>query len=155
MLGLPIEYTLIRSFPESIIMVFATNILWNLSLSKKEIFKYGIILGLSITLIRSLPIVFGMHTILIMVVYAIMISMLMNKQPVKSMLSTCLIFASLILSEAVYMMISVYILGIEEKLLLGVYNMNSALMSLPSLLVFLLIVILLKKVIDKLNFSRG
>ena len=121
-----------------------------INIDKKRIFKDGIILGMIIGIIRLLPITFGVHSILSMISLCIILLRYDNNDIVKSMVSTCLVWISLALSECIYILISISFLNIKVERLTDNTTLQGAIITLPSLLIMFLIVLLLKYAKDNI-----
>ena len=67
-----------------------------------------------------------------------------NNDIIKSMVSTCLVWISLALSEGIYILIATALLNIGVDKLMDNTSLTGAIITLPSLLIMFLIVILLK-----------
>lgn len=115
MLESSLVYIITRTFPESLILVLSGVVLLGINIDKKRIFKDGIILGMIIGIIRLLPITFGVHSILSMISLCIILLRYDNNDIVKSMVSTCLVWISLALSECIYILISISFLNIKVE----------------------------------------
>lgn len=150
MLRLPLSYILIRTFPESLVLILVGMILLGIKIDIKSLIKKGVFLGVVITAIRMLPINFGVHTILAMIVLAFILYKSCGKQLVKSIIATCCIWISLALSEGIYILIATNILSVPFKHLTNT-QAYGAIITLPSLLILIGIAILIKLVMDKLN----
>lgn len=150
MLRLPLSYILIRTFPESLVLILVGMILLGIKIDIKSLIKKGIFLGVVITAIRMLPINFGVHTILAMIVLAFILYKSCGKQLIKSIIATCCIWISLALSEGIYILIATNILNVPFKHLTNT-QAYGAIITLPSLLILIGIAILIKLVMDKLN----
>ena len=146
MLESSLVYIITRTFPESLILVLSGVVLLGINIDKKRIFKDGIILGMIIGIIRLLPITFGVHSILSMISLCIILLRYDNNDIVKSMVSTCLVWISLALSECIYILISISFLNIKVERLTDNTTLQGAIITLPSLLIMFLIVLLLKYV---------
>ena len=131
MLESSLVYIITRTFPESIVVVLSGIILLGINIDKEKVLKYGICLGFIISVIRLLPINFGVHSILSMIAVWIILFKNANNDIIKSMVSTCLVWISLALSEGIYK-------------LMDNTSLTGAIITLPSLLIMFLIVILLK-----------
>ena len=121
-----------------------------INIDKKRIFKDGIILGMIIGIIRLLPITFGVHSILSMISLCIILLRYDNNDIVKSMVSTCLVWISLALSECIYILISISFLNIKVERLTDNTTLQGAIITLPTLLIMFLIVLLLKYAKDNI-----
>lgn len=150
MLESSLVYIITRTFPESLILVLSGVVLLGINIDKKRIFKDGIILGMIIGVIRLLPITFGVHSILSMISLCIILLRYDNNDIVKSMVSTCLVWISLALSECIYILISISFLNIKVERLTDNTTLQGAIITLPSLLIMFLIVLLLKYAKDNI-----
>ena len=150
MLESSLVYIITRTFPESLILVLSGVVLLGINIDKKKAFKDGIILGLIIGIIRLLPISFGVHSILSMIALCIILFKCANNDIVKSMVSTCLVWISLVLSEGIYVLIATSLLNIKVERLMDNSTLQGAIITLPSLLIMLLIVLLLKYIKDNI-----
>lgn len=150
MLESSLVYIFTRTFPESLILVLSGVVLLGINIDKKRIFKDGIILGMIIGIIRLLPITFGVHSILSMISLCIILLRYDNNDIVKSMVSTCLVWISLALSECIYILISISFLNIKVERLTDNTTLQGAIITLPSLLIMFLIVLLLKYAKDNI-----
>ena len=150
MLESSLVYVIARTFPESIILVLSGMILLETSIDKNKILKEGILLGFIIGIIRLLPINFGVHTILSMIALGVILFNNCDKDIIKAMISTCLVWISLVLSEGIYILIATIVLNIDINRLVDNSSLLGAITTLPSLIVMFLIVILLKYIKDNL-----
>ncbi len=144
MLESSLVYMITRTFPESIVVVLSGMILLGINIDKENVLKYGICLGFIISIIRLLPINFGVHSILSMIAVWIILFKNSNNDVIKPMVSTCLVWISLALSEGIYVLIATSILNIGVEKLMDNTSLIGAIITLPSLLIMFLIVILLK-----------
>ena len=135
---------LARTFPESIVAVLSGMILLGINIDKGKVLKYGIYLGFIISIIRLLPINFGVHSILSMIAVWMILFKNSSNDIIKSIVSTCLVWISLALSEGIYILIATDILNIGVEKLMDNTSLNGAIITLPSLLIMFLIVILIK-----------
>lgn len=145
-----LSYVIIRSLPESILFMLAGYILLNLKIDKIKILKVGLLFGVIVTGIRSLPIAYGIHTILGMMVGGFILTKVTEAQLPQGVMATCGIFISLALSEGIYIVIATGILGMDIDKLVAP-NAQGAIMSLPSLVIFIIIVMVMKSVFNKIN----
>ena len=144
MLESSLVYIITRTFPESIVVVLSGIILLGINIDKEKVLKYGICLGFIISVIRLLPINFGVRSILSMIAVWIILFKNANNDIIKSMVSTCLVWISLALSEGIYILIATALLNIGVDKLMDNTSLTGAIITLPSLLIMFLIVILLK-----------
>ncbi len=73
MIDSDIIYTILRTIPESIMIIFAGLILLGIKKDKLYILKKGILLGIIVSIIRKLPISFGIHTVLSMITVGVIL----------------------------------------------------------------------------------
>lgn len=151
MLSSSLSYIIIRSFPESILLVLAGYILFNLKLNLKNIIKNSVFYLVSLTFIRTMPISFGIHTILSMFVIGTIFYKFENQQIIPTILNVAKIYICLAMSEGIYMIIAKNILCIPTEILTVNTSAYSALLALPSLLIFILLVIVLEIITKKLK----
>ena len=144
MLESSLVYIIARTFPESIVAVLSDMILLGINIDKGKVLKYGIYLGFIISIIRLLPINFGVHSILSMIALWMILFKNSSNDIIKSIVSTCLVWISLALSEGIYILIATDILNIGVEKLMDNTSLNGAIITLPSLLIMFLIVILIK-----------
>ena len=144
MLESSLVYIIARTFTESIVAVLSGMILLGINIDKGKVLKYGIYLGFIISIIRLLPINFGVHSILSMIAVWMILFKNSSNDIIKSIVSTCLVWISLALSEGIYILIATDILNIGVEKLMDNTSLNGAIITLPSLLIMFLIVILIK-----------
>lgn len=147
MLTSSIWYIFLRTFPESLVIIFCGALLMGIKLDNKEILKKGFLLGIIVVGIRSLPINFGVHTILSMIALGIMLYKMSHGDLLKTVISTCLFFIALAMSEGIYVFIATTILNIPMETLASKDGAIAAIRTLPSLLIAIGIVFLLKKLV--------
>lgn len=151
MLNSSLSYVVIRSFPESIFLVLSGYILFNLNFNLKNIIKNSLFYLLILTCIRMLPISFGIHTILSMFVIGMIFYKIENQQIIPTIINISKIYICLAISEGIYMVIASKVLKISAKILTSNTSINSAILSLPSLLIFILLIIGLNIVTKKIS----
>lgn len=152
MLESSIVYILVRTFPESLVLVLSGMILLGNSIDIKNLFKKGILLGMTVVFIRVLPINFGVHTMLAMIPFALIIFESSGKDIIKTMITTCTVWIALILSEGIYSIIAAVIFKIPTETLMN-KDLQGALITLPSLIIVLIIVFIFKGIENKFNKS--
>ena len=155
MLESSLVYTITRTLPESLVLVLSGLILLGIGIDidKSKVIKKGMLLGF---IIRLLPINFGVHSILSMVALGVILFKCSNNDIIKSMVSTCLVWLSLALSEGIYVLIATNILNIKIEKLMDNSSLQGAIITLPSLVIMFLIVIILKYIKDDiLKFKVG
>lgn len=151
MLESSIIYIIVRTFPESLILILSGAILLSAKLSARDLLKKGIILGCYVVLIRILPINFGVHTILSMIALGTILFEISENDILQTVISTCQIFISIMLSEGIYVFIISGIFKISTEILLNNRTIEGALITLPSLLITISIVIIFKYINKSIN----
>lgn len=154
MLSSSLSYIIIRSFPECILMIISGYILLNINIQVSDIIKKSIVYVAIVLFIRMLPISFGIHTILSMFVLGIILYKFKHQNIIPTILTIAKIFVCLGISEGIYMAISTVILKIPVEMLADNTSVESAMLSLPSLIVFICLVLLLKKVENIININK-
>lgn len=151
MLSSSLSYILIRSFPESILLILAGYILFNLEINIIDVLKDSILYLIILTFIRIMPISFGIHTVLSMFVIGIIFYKLKKQPIITTILNIANIYICLAISEGIYIIMANCIFKIPIKVLTANTSVHSALLALPSLLIFILLIILMKLITKKLN----
>lgn len=154
MLESSFEYIIIRTLPESILFMLAGFILLNLKIDKIKLLVYGLLLGGIVTAIRSLPIAYGIHTVLAMMIGGYILTKISKLPLAQVVMATCGIFISLALSEGIYIGIATGIIGIPMEILTDT-DAIAALCTLPSLIIFIGIVILMKYFVNKISAKQS
>lgn len=151
MLNSSLSYVIIRSFPESIFLILSGYILFNLNINLKNIIKNSLFYLVILTCIRMLPISFGIHTILSMFVIGMIFYKFENQQIISTIINVSKIYICLAISEGIYMVIADKILKIPTQILTNNTSINSAILSLPSLLIFILLIIGINLITKKIS----
>ncbi|XTR37412.1 hypothetical protein ACQQ2T_12655 [Paraclostridium tenue] len=151
MLSSSLSYIFIRSFPESVLLILSGYILFNLKIDIIDVLKNSILYLIILTFIRMMPISFGIHTVLSMFVIGIIFYKLKNQQIITTILNIAKIYICLAISEGVYMIIANCGFKISTQVLTANTSVYSALLALPSLLIFILLIIVIKLITKKLN----
>ena len=144
MLKSSLAYVILRVIPESIVLIFGSFILLDLKIDKYKIMRYGFLYGLIVTVIRSLPITFGVHSLLSMTTLGVILFKISNKNFMEIMVTPCNIWIALALSEGIYYFIATKILDLNAEVLTNYQTVSGAISTLPSLGILLLIVMLIK-----------
>lgn len=134
-------YILVRSFPECAMVLLIGCYLLKSKISKKILLKKTLELGVIVSLIRGLPINFGIHTILSMTCTLFMLANISKDSFINCIIAICKIFISLILSEFVFIYIVTYLLKIPDTTIIDNYTISGAIYTLPSLLIMALIIL--------------
>ncbi|MEG0180674.1 MAG: hypothetical protein RR657_02190 [Peptostreptococcaceae bacterium] len=151
MLSSSLSYIIIRSFPECALLILASYILLGIKLNFKEMLKQSVLYLIVLTCIRMLPISFGIHTVLSMFVLGTILYKLKNQDIINTILTISKIFVCLAMSEGIYMLIINNIMGVPTELLTDNTRISSALLTLPSLLIFIILVVILNRITKKLS----
>ncbi|MEF9992585.1 MAG: hypothetical protein RRZ84_08635 [Romboutsia sp.] len=148
MLESTVAYIIIRSLPESVIVILAGFILLDIKIDLKTILKNGIIFGGIVTLVRTLPISFGIHTVLSMMICGFMLAKISKSPLIQPIIATCSILVALALSEGIYVPMATILFNKTTDELLT-QSIETAFISIPSLLIFIGIIILMKIIFSK------
>lgn len=151
MLHTSLGYILARSFPECAMILIVSKYLLNLDISIKTLLKKTVVLGLAISLIRMLPISFGIHTIIGMGIILFVLVDLSKDNFINCIMTLCKIFLSLILSELIYIELLTKVFRIPEYVFIDNYTLKGAIYTLPSLIIFMLLAFTIEFVIQKIN----
>lgn len=154
MLSSSLSYIIIRSLPECMLMLIASYILLNLDLKLEEVIKKSIWYAAVVLVIRTLPISFGIHTIFSMFVLGTILYKFKNQNIINTILTIAKIFVCLGASEGIYMAIVTGVFKIPVEVLTDNTNILSAILSLPSLIVFIGLVFLFKQVENRIANNR-
>lgn len=144
-------YILVRTFPECAIVLIIGCYFLHLKVSRTTLLKKTLILGIIQSFIRMLPISFGIHTIIGMAFVLFMLVDMSKDTFINAIMALCKIFLCLILSESIYITLLIDILSIPDKVFVNNYTVTGAIYSLPSLLIFAILSILLEFITKKLQ----
>ncbi|WP_250672737.1 hypothetical protein LZ906_012895 [Paraclostridium ghonii] len=153
MLDSSLSYLIIRSFPESVFLILAGYILFGLRIELTNLIKNSLFFLILLTCIRMMPISFGIHTVFSMFIIGIIFYKFENQQIITTVLNVSKIYICLAMSEVIYMVMANEILKIPTEALTNNTSINSAILSLPSLIIFILLIIILNlitKIISKI-----
>lgn len=153
MLHTSIGYILVRSFPECAVMLLVGCKFLNLKISTETLLKKTFILGMIISLIRMLPISFGIHTIIGMVIISFVLVDLSKNSFMDCIIAMCKLFLCLIFSEIIYIKLITTIFLVPEAVLVDNYSVISAIYTLPSLFIFAILAFFIEFIIKKI--TRG
>ncbi len=143
MLRTSLGYILIRTFPECAIVLFVGCYFLNLKISMSTLLKNTLIVGVIQSCIRMLPISFGIHTIIGMALVLFVLVNMSEQTFINSIMALCKIFLCLILSESIYIWLLIDVLSVPDALLIDNYTVMGAIYSLPSLILFVILSIIL------------
>lgn len=151
MLNTSLGYILIRSFPECAVMLLAGCNFLNFKISRETLLKNTFILGVMISLVRMLPISFGIHTIIGMGMLLLVLVDLSKRSFIDCIIAICKLFLCLAFSEVIYMNLITTIFSIPLSVLVDNYSISSAIYSLPSLIILGGLCYLVKNFSDKIK----
>ena len=151
MLHTSLGYILVRSFPECAVMLIVGCNFLNLKISTRTLLNKTFILGLIISLVRMLPISFGIHTIIGMGIILFVLADLSKNSFIDCIIAMCKLFLCLIFSEVIYIKLITTIFLIPESILLNNYSVMSAIYTLPSLFIFAMLGFLIEFIIKKIR----
>ncbi|KGJ50370.1 hypothetical protein KD33_05435 [Clostridium sp. NCR] len=98
-----------------------------------------------------MPISFGIHTVFSMFIIGVIFYKFENQQIIPTIINVSKIYICLATSEVIYMLVAEKILGVPTTMLVDNTSINSAILSLPSLLVFILLIIGLSVITKKIS----
>ena len=97
-----------------------------------------------VTLIRTLPINFGVHSLLSMIALGLILFKLSGKNFMEVVIAPCNIWIALALSEGIYYFIASKIIYIDPEILTNYQTVSGAVSTLPSLAILVMIVMVIK-----------
>lgn len=128
-----------RMIPEACLIIYSIYLLTKSKVDMKKIIISGIIGGIGIYLIRFLPIHFGVHTILSIMLY-ILLAVKLNKMDVYKVIAITLVSIIILFStDFLFVIIFTKIFGISSEVLLSegwVANIT----GIPSLILFYIVI---------------
>lgn len=151
MLRTSIGHILVRTFPECAIMLLVGCYFLKIKISMRTLLKKTLLLGVIQSCIRMLPISFGIHTIIGMALVLFVLVDLSKDTFINCIMSLCKLFLCLIISESLYISLLLNVISVPEKLILNNYTIMGAIYSLPSLILFAILAILLEFIIKKIG----
>lgn len=138
MLQQPIYSLFIRLIPESFLVFYSIYLLTNSKTDFKKIFISSIIGGIGIYIVRLLPIHFGVHTILAIILY-IVLAVNINKIDIHKAIAGTLI--STVLCFIADVLLVVFYTGVLKfpSEMVSNQSLLAVIASVPSLIIFYLI----------------
>ncbi|MBP2033521.1 hypothetical protein J2Z42_002224 [Clostridium algifaecis] len=137
MLKISLLTLLLIGAPESFLFVFSGYLFYHKKFDKKRIVISTVILTLGIYIVRLLPIQFGIHTILSMVLYSFLLVNINHIPLIKGMQYSFILVYILFSSEILNIFIIDDIYGSNAKTILSNDLLNN-LYFLPSIILFCL-----------------
>jgi hypothetical protein len=153
MLEQPLVALFLRTIPENILLFYASYVIINTKTDMKKIIYSGIILGIINYLVRLLPINFGVHTILGLLVYIGILSKYHKVELFKSIKIALISMIILFISDAITVYAYINIFKISGEILFNKTIIGS-LLSMPTLIIFVLILICIKLIKNRTNSKQ-
>ena len=141
MLQLTLLELFTRTIPEGMIFIFAGYVFSNKPLDMKKLAFSGALLGLGTYCIRHLPIHFGIHTILNLLMHMALLVWINNIEFSQAISTALISIAILLVCEWVNILVVTEVFHIPTDFFLN-KDLLRVLASIPSLLLFFLIVYL-------------
>jgi hypothetical protein len=136
---------LLRVIPESFLFIFAAYLFCHKKFDKKYIIVSTIIFSITAYIIRLLPIQFGVHTILNILVY-VALCIKINKIPfAKSITYSLILMAMLSVSEQLNIVVLNHIFGQNVKAILN-DDLFKNIYFIPSMILFLIGIVICYKI---------
>lgn len=149
MLNTSLGYILVRCIPECAVLLLVGCRFLKLKISIKTLLSKTFILGIIISLIRMLPISFGIHTIIGMGIILFMLVDLSKDSFMNCIIALCKLFLCLIFSEFIYVKLVTTLFSVPESILMDNYSIMSAIYTLPSLVILIILSILIESIVNK------
>ena len=140
MLKLPIFEFIARLIPEAFIFMFAAYTFSKVKIEKKKYLMASFFLGISVFIIRMLPINYGVHTILNIIILTVIATSINKINMVNAIKSTIITTVFLFVLEGISVLILSSIYG-EELQNMFQDSKLKIILGLPSLIIFGVIVI--------------
>jgi hypothetical protein len=140
MLRLPLIEIILRLIPEALILIFAAHAFTKTTINKKRYFLSCILLGGITYLIRSLPIEYGIHSVLGFILFVTLLTSINKINIIKSIRAVFISVIIMFFSEGINVLIIQFVLNknidtlFKDPLLKTLYG-------IPSLVIFLGIVL--------------
>lgn len=126
-------FSLIRGIPEYIALVALGTAIVQIRLNIVQIVSAGTGAGLLVFLLLRLPIQYGIHIPLGIIIYIIILSVYLKIPIIKSASAALISFILLIFTETIVTLTQVNILGYSEEMIIQGTDLTKLLFSLPSL----------------------
>ena len=148
MLVQPILSLITRMIPEAILVMYSIYLLTNTKVDVKKLIISGLIGGIGVYLIRLLPIHFGVHTILAVMLY-IFLAVKLNKIEIYKAIAIALVSQIILfISDFIFVVVYTKIFQFSSEALFG-QAWVSAVAGIPPLILFYLVVRLISYFKDK------
>lgn len=144
----------IRAIPEMFTLVFAATMLAKEKIDKKKYFITSIVLCIGVFLIRMLPITYGVHTILNIILMTILITIISKINVVKSVRSSVFIAMIMFVCEGLNILILSNLVGVNIAVVSSDPKCK-ILYGYPSLVIFMIFTILYYNLIYKKRIMQN
>ncbi|MBE6056767.1 hypothetical protein ACFLKB_05320 [Clostridium sp. FAM 1755] len=142
MLKLSVVEFVARAVPEAFLLIFAIHTFSNTRINKKRYLLSSFLMIIMIFIIRSLPISYGIHTILSIMVL-VLLSYIINKiDVITAVKSTIITIIFQFVCEGINIFIIQYVLKDDMNYIFNNANLKT-IYGIPSLIIFTCIVLLL------------
>ena len=133
MLALSILSLFLRTIPEGILLIFSGYILANEKIHRNRVLISGVLLGLVTYFVRQLPINFGIHTMITLFAYILLMYKLNHLDMIKSIKAA--IVSTIIISffDLILVLCYIKVFHIDGEILVS-QSILSILLGTPSLL---------------------
>ena len=132
---------ILRGFPESFMLIFTAHLLFNKPIHKKPYIISSFLFGSLGFLVRFLPIHYGVHIVLNLFIYILILVNISNFELNKSISASIITFMLQITSEAINVMIIESFFMVDIKLIFS-NPICKTLYGLPSLLIMAVCILL-------------
>ena len=132
-------FTLLRAIPETITLVALGTALVRVPFSVKQLLAAGVGIGIICFFLHQLPIQYGMHIPLGIIVYIIVLSLFLKLNVLKSAAAALLSFIILIFIETLTMLVLINVFGYAEETIIQGPDPTKFLFSLPPLVVLIIL----------------
>lgn len=139
MLQQPIYSLFIRLIPEAFLIMYSICLLTNSKVDFKKILAASVIGGTGVYIARLMPIHFGIHTILAVLLDILLMVKLLNIEIHKAIAGALILIITIFASDIIIFAIYTNIFRFSPEVING-QTMLSVIYGLPSLLVFYFII---------------
>lgn len=148
MLELSLIECVFRLIPESFLMILSIYIFSKTEIDKKNYLKASLALVILIFVVRKLPINYGVHTIVCMIITICTISYISNIDMVMGIKGTIISYIFLFICEGINLFILKLLFNDQIETILNNNNLKT-LFAMPSLIIFIIILYIFYKIIKK------
>ncbi|MDK2824253.1 MAG: hypothetical protein PWP71_2171 [Clostridia bacterium] len=142
---IPFLVLILQGIPEQIGIVALAFAIAKIPFNSKNIVLWGVVLATSAFIIRSLPITFGVHTVVLIGMLYFILNIFEKIDVNISILASLLSYLALIISETLFVPLLMYIFKISRDILLS--NIPIRIMiTLPHVIVIFLLAFIIKNI---------